>query len=697
MALTYLLSRLRHVQPNMTVADNPIARIEALIVDHGLREGSNKEARSVMGELAKMKGVSPHLATINWQQELGPDADPKNMSNLESAARHARYRKLAALCIFRNVESLFLAHHQDDQYETVLMRLLAGHRSRGLLGMRPAADIPECYDLHAAYQSGYVDDQLRDSPYISFRPHRRELKRLKGDLLSRVDPEVLEREIQEGLRIELDIAHVEREFGTGLAGGTDGNTGYFSRKPQKHSALLPIHAEDGGIALYRPLLEFGKDRIIATCEANKIKWFEDHTNHDPTLTPRNAIRYISRNHTLPMALQKPAILRLSARCAAKAWAQEAEADRVLDRTIIQDFNPNIGTLIVRLPRLSIPRARRSHSIYAACSKDLRIHQARMVAALYIRKLIACVTPETNLPLLSNLQSTVSRLFPPLANATELPKMETPPRAFNLAGMMFAPIQTPASADSRQTQTWFLTREPYPSNQPTPTTLFNTENESTGIKVDIPTVRTSHRRPRSASPRWMPWRLFDGRFWIRIRRRVKNGRVYIAPFNPAFAKPFRLSLDERSRENLPDLLKRHAPGKVRYTLPALYIETTDNTDVETLETGSSSSTLLLALPTIAIHVPGLERWLQYDVRYKKVDCRILERNLSTFSQVMSGEPIEFLEPPRRLPRLLVQPRSKISRHRRRAKTPLPVFSNASIVRKPRYAFSGSDSSYNPLVL
>ncbi|QIB64233.1 tRNA lysidine(34) synthetase TilS [Kineobactrum salinum] len=51
----------------------------------------------------------------------------------ESAARKARYRALAQLLEPGDV--IFLAHHQDDQMETVLLRLLRGAGLQGLQGM----------------------------------------------------------------------------------------------------------------------------------------------------------------------------------------------------------------------------------------------------------------------------------------------------------------------------------------------------------------------------------------------------------------------------------------------------------------------------------------------------------------------------------------------------------------------------------
>ncbi|KXJ86708.1 hypothetical protein Micbo1qcDRAFT_168193, partial [Microdochium bolleyi] len=78
-----------------------------------------------------------------------------------------RYRHLGLECAFRGIGSLLVAHHADDQYETVLMRMLSGHPSRGLRGIRPTSEIPECEGLYGAFRSGWLDDRLRQTPFFN--------------------------------------------------------------------------------------------------------------------------------------------------------------------------------------------------------------------------------------------------------------------------------------------------------------------------------------------------------------------------------------------------------------------------------------------------------------------------------------------------------------------------------------------------
>ncbi len=56
-------------------------------------------------------------------------------ANVEAHARQARYEALLQLCDQHQLDHLLLAHHQQDQAETVLLQLLRGAGPAGLAGM----------------------------------------------------------------------------------------------------------------------------------------------------------------------------------------------------------------------------------------------------------------------------------------------------------------------------------------------------------------------------------------------------------------------------------------------------------------------------------------------------------------------------------------------------------------------------------
>ncbi|WP_353859152.1 tRNA lysidine(34) synthetase TilS [Azospirillum formosense] len=99
----------------------------ALIVDHGLRAESAAEAARVGGWL-QARGIAH--AILRWDGE-------KPATGIQEAARAARHRLLSERCREEGILHLALAHHRDDQAETVLLRFARGSGIDGLAGMAP--------------------------------------------------------------------------------------------------------------------------------------------------------------------------------------------------------------------------------------------------------------------------------------------------------------------------------------------------------------------------------------------------------------------------------------------------------------------------------------------------------------------------------------------------------------------------------
>ncbi|RPA98660.1 PP-loop [Choiromyces venosus 120613-1] len=139
MALSYLTSRL------FSLHNKPPSVIHAFIVDHKARPESSAEALSIAKLAKEAYGFTAHVLPLTWT------LSPTDLLNgFETRARIARYQTLGRACVDNQVEKLILAHHADDQAETVLMRLLAGSKIQGLTGMRAVAGIPECGDIFGA-------------------------------------------------------------------------------------------------------------------------------------------------------------------------------------------------------------------------------------------------------------------------------------------------------------------------------------------------------------------------------------------------------------------------------------------------------------------------------------------------------------------------------------------------------------------
>jgi tRNA(Ile)-lysidine synthase len=118
---------------------------------------------------------------------------------IEAAARRARYAALRSTARERAIDAIALAHHEDDQAETLLLQALRGAGPHGLAAMAPVrrdADglvwvrpllgvARSAIEAHVArYALAYVDDDSNDAP----RHRRNALRREVMPVLARTFP-----------------------------------------------------------------------------------------------------------------------------------------------------------------------------------------------------------------------------------------------------------------------------------------------------------------------------------------------------------------------------------------------------------------------------------------------------------------------------------------------------------------------------
>jgi tRNA(Ile)-lysidine synthase len=108
--------------------------ITALTVDHRLRPESAAEAAQV-GQWLAARDI-PHEILV-WD-------GPYPLHDLQAAARTARYRLLGDWCRRHGRLHLLTGHHQDDQAETLILRLGRGSGLNGLAAMAPIVEDGPC-------------------------------------------------------------------------------------------------------------------------------------------------------------------------------------------------------------------------------------------------------------------------------------------------------------------------------------------------------------------------------------------------------------------------------------------------------------------------------------------------------------------------------------------------------------------------
>lgn len=107
-------------------------KLAVLHVNHGLRgKESNSDERFVRA-LSKKHHLPCYVRRIRIKSLA-----KRQKKSIEEAARGARYEFFAQMVKAKKADKLVLAHTQDDQAETVLMRIITGTGLQGLQAIRP--------------------------------------------------------------------------------------------------------------------------------------------------------------------------------------------------------------------------------------------------------------------------------------------------------------------------------------------------------------------------------------------------------------------------------------------------------------------------------------------------------------------------------------------------------------------------------
>jgi len=453
--------------------------ITAFIVDHRLRPESTEEAESVAQILAGL-GIQHRILTADW----GGITDPSQMSNLESAARRVRFQTLGRACADANIDTLLLAHHADDQAETVLARIYAGYLGSGLTGIQPKMPIGECHGMYKVSKSG------------TYR-------------------------------------HLDK-------------------------TMPSLFVESGGVVIHRPLLGFTKSQLIATCETRNVKWHEDATNADKTLTPRNAIRQMLQSKAIPSALSSSRLRELAAHRRSNLASCEETATTYFNHCSVE-LDSKTGSVSFQIN----PDIESSMS-----SKKDR----QLIAAILMRKFLSLAEDQSKLAL-KDLTRTVGFVFPLISDGQKASS-----NGINIGSV--ALVNDPSTRKNKTGDHKRFLIFPRPVRAP---------EEFTQSLLEI----TEDNRSASREPVWTETKLFHNRWWIKLRYIPAN-----LPVKTSVVVRF-LRQGESTKEGGPWRAKEELDllpsGKLRHTIPMI-VQTIEVKDPDGLV---STKEEILAFPSIGL--------------------------------------------------------------------------------------------------
>lgn len=371
--------------------------------------------------------------------------------------------------------------------------------------------------------------------------------------------------------------------------------------------------ESGGVTLVRPLLEFSKTQLAATCEGAGVSWVEDETNRDRGLTVRNTVRYLQDAELLPAALRTPRMVALSAVVGQTTAALEAEAAELM-RSLDVRLDLRTGSVTCTVPA----------SVAATAAQDAIPGKAHL-----LRALLRLVSPAHDIQIRS--LSTPNRSFlapgpkPPLTTTTTgrsgTPPPPPPPPPVQLPQV--AGVHTTRADHADGTQVYVLRRA-----------VPHSELAKARTRLPRETSSSDH------AGHWTPWTLWDNRYWLRVgypwgavAAGVPDG-VSVRFWTKADLEAWARREGEAERARMRRRLER-APGTLRQTLPVLVVGTAAvGADEGEGEGEGAGEERIVALPSLGW---SSQEWWKpsddqrgrrraeyyYDIRYKKVDDALTE--------------------------------------------------------------------------
>lgn len=333
-----------------------------------------------------------------------------------------------------------------------------------------------------------------------------------------------------------------------------------------------------GISIVRPFLDYHKNSLVATCLDSETSWFNDETNDDKTLTPRNTIRHLLTASRLPQALRAESLLAVGHVISNNVKRSEVAIDAIessLDRI---DLDTRSGRLVLQGRKILELATLFEHEEMAQEGTTVR---KSIDALMFFRRMAYLITPYANL---SSVQ--IARVVEHIASWAARTSVSS--SQFTGAGISWSlKWRQPTSGSPCPAIT--LARQPYAVSEKPTCQWHSLSHGST----------PSGAMNRNGSD---PWQLFDGRFWLKVRNH-SDSEVVARSLRQQDMTKLREHLSWPGRKRMDAILKITAPDRERYALPAL----TQDDEV-------------FALPTLGVQIAMKGNKVMWDSRYRNIKIR-----------------------------------------------------------------------------
>jgi tRNA(Ile)-lysidine synthase TilS/MesJ len=559
MALAYLCKQWESIRPNYI-------SVTAFVVDHKAREESTREAnmvsqwlKDIIGiytsahihpNISKLiltkenQGIKSEILELTWPERIKP------AFAFETHARTLRFQALGKACRDRQIETLLMGHHQDDNVETTLWRLCSGAKGAGLAGIPPVTRIPECHGLYGVSESG--------SSY-TFPNH--DIKISTG-----------------GITISRPLLNHPKS--ALLATCHQNNVPYVSDPTNFDPTLTPRNA------------------IRSLLASNKLP---------KALTPPSILSLIKSSQGLLTSSTNLSNALLST-CRIKDLNIPTGTVTIDFPT---DTDSITTTLLKELQRPSKSPAQRIHQIQCLTLRRItelvspfpENHFPARSFEDFTRRVFLSKKDQDQM---SKRQSFTlgGVMFQPLPGNTKSNAKDTNPNTKR-------PKVNDKKTDNNNhvnNNTWLLSRQPFMRNR-SPILRYSVPGPENQDRHQRP---GPNNHEHGHDPQYTPWTLWDNRYWFRfaidpeqsLRETTQESStlsLLVRPFRQSDLQVIRWVAGSGKKVDpglmaLMEVLRREAPGQTRFTVPLLAVE-------------GASGEVPVALPTMDLWLPGMWETLQ----------------------------------------------------------------------------------------